>query len=357
MALSAKRFKVLDDETNLPTLDFTDVKTADLFNSPNLEMRDMDSDMTDFVKQAAASKSFDLSPLKDQASSLVRPSKDIFSSVKDVSSLTSGALDKAIADLIPNASAQSAYKKLAASCKTGPLGHYNSGKPFDTNVDCNGKSRTSSGGGCTNGFSNVLNALSGGAYNSTSRDLNSALSNLVALATTGYNMNMCGVFGALSGGLPNLVQSRGASAIMGALGSSSNLRGVFDIAGSTTGSGFALTKDYPGMIPNVFDNFKTPFDAKQTEYTSLNDTINESMSNFDTDWNKSSTDGILSCSYINKPSTDYNDILRGDAMNFNVNENNLDLIPSSVTNLTRASLAAKSSSVELNYLKEFSTIR
>lgn len=344
MALSAKRFKVLDDETNIPTLDFTDVKTADLFNSPNLELRDMDADMTDFVKQAAASKSFDLSPLKDKASTLVRSSKDIFSAVKDVSSLSPSLLDKAISDLIPNASAQSAFKKLAPACRTGPMGHHNSGKPFDTNIDCNGKSRTSSGGGCTNGFSNVLNAISGGLYNSSSRDLNSALSNLVSLATTGYKMNMCGVFGALSGGLPNLVQSRGASSIMGMLGGTSNLRGVFDIAKSTVGSGFALTKDLPGMIPNVFNNFKTPFDAKQTEFPSLNDSINESMFSFDKNWNKSSADSILSCSFIDKPSVDYDAILRSDAMKFNVSSDDLDIIPDSVTNLTRSGMIAKASS-------------
>lgn len=346
MAITATRFKMLDSETNVAVSDFSNPQTSSIFNSPNLELKAMDTDMSGFLKQGIADGSISLTPTADTANSALRKTKDAFSSLKSVQSLSSKSLDNYVAGMFPNSpQAASAYKQLASSCRTGPMGRYNSGKPFDFNINCNGSNNKSSGG-CTSGFSNVLNKLTGGAYNSLFSDLNQSLSNLVALATTGFNANMCGVFSALTGGLDTKVITRGAGMLLGSLGSSGNLLGVFDLAKSTAGMADVagnVLKEIPSGISNVFNNFQKP-DMPETAFSGLNQSINMSMDNFDTNWNKSSLDGIASCSFIDKPSTDYAGIMRGDAMNFDVDEDNLDAIPGSDVNLMRAGVTSKASS-------------
>lgn len=347
MSISANRFKILDKETNVAVSNFTDPKSSDIYTSPNLVVKDLSKDVENFLIQSSASLSLSLTPTKDQQDSLLRKAKDSYSSMKDVKSLSQADLDKLIAGLFPNSpTAASAYKQLSADCRTGPMSRYNSGKLFDPTLNCGGSLKKGVSSGCSpSAYSNVLDKLTGGAYSSTYSDLNQALSNIVALATNGYNMNFCGVFTALTGGAGGLVNSRAASMLLGSLGTSSNLRGVFDLAKSTLSSDFHIMKEIPNGISNVFDNFKKPLDTKEVDYSSTTDAIGLSMETFDLSWNKSYYDGIASTRNIQTYSTDLNSVMRGKAMDHSVDEDHLDAIPDDSTNSLRCGLNSTTSSL------------
>lgn len=340
MPVAAKRFAFQGEETNLAVTSFIDSKTSELFNSPNNELKEMGKDMSDFLSQSIAIPEIDLS-VPDDFKDLTRIAKDSWTSVKDLSKLSVNDLNKHVEGLFPdNPGATAAFKKLSQSCKTSSTGKFSAGKPFDTNIDCNGKSRAS-GGGCTSGINDIISKLSGGSYNSAFNDLNRSLSNLVSLATMGYKANMCGVFTALTGGIgSDLVKSKGASMILGELGSSGNLRGVFDLAKSTAGPGFAVIKNIPNGISNVFSNFKLPFDSKETELASLSESVSLSMESFDNKWDRSSFDNMASVSYLSSFNEDYSKAMRGEAMKFSVDEDDLDFIPKSSVNLARTGVAS-----------------
>lgn len=340
MPIQAQRFKFADAETNVAVSDFIDSKTSDLFNSPNNVLKDIDKDMSSFLDQAKSAVKIDLK-MPDSLGDLARKSKDAWTSVKDLSKLGQNDLNKYVDGLFPNNPlAVASFKKLSQSCKTSSSGHYNSGKPFDKSVNCNGKNRASPGG-CGSGIGDILNKLSGGDYNAAHRDLNSALSNLVSLATMGYKANLCGVFNALTGGLDsNLLKSRGASMLLGSLGSAGNIRGVFDLAASTGGSAFSVIKDIPNGVSNVFSNFKIPFDAKQTELSSIADSTNLSMDSFYSKWKNSEYDNIPSVTALTNVTDDFKDVLKAKSMDVSINEDDLDHIPSSDTISTRAACAS-----------------
>lgn len=360
--IPAKRFDILSKETNVALADYLSPISASIYSSPNLEVKEVSPELSAFMSRGKEASTGILDQIKSAEDGLTRIAKDSFSSLKDIKKLGAKDLDTAIEGMFPTdtsigAAALSAYKKLAPACRTAPMGRYSAGKPYNPKIDCNGSKKNAKSGGCSpSAFSNVLDKLTNGAYKSAYQDLNGALSSLVSLATQGYNMNLCGVFSALSGGLPTNLLGRGAGMLLGTMGSTSNLRGVFDLAKSTSGKNMGITKEYPGAISNIFNNFKKPFDTVQKDYPQLSESVDLSMAEFDPKWNKSKLDDALSCSYIDKPSVDYNNILRGSSMSHSVSEDDLDLIPSSITNLTRSGLAAKSSSASLSYLREFTTI-
>lgn len=360
--IPAKRFDILSKETNVALADYLSPISASIYSSPNLEVKEVSPELSAFLSRGKEASSGILDQVTSAKDDLTRIATDSFSSLKDIKKLGAKDLDSAIEGMFPvdtslGATALAAYKKLAPACRTGPMSRYNAGKPYDPKIDCNGSKKKGKSGGCsTSAFSNVLDKLTGGSYKSAYQDLNGALSSLVALATQGYNMNMCGVFSALSGGLPSNVLGRGAGMLLGTMGSTSNLRGVFDLAKSVSGKNLGVTKENPGAIAGIFNNFKKPFDTTQKNYSQTAESVDLSMAEFDPRWNKSKLDNSLSLSYIDKPSADYDSVLRSSSMLHSVNEDDLDLIPSSIANLTRSGLAAKSSSVNLSYLREFTSI-
>lgn len=351
--ISAKRFTVIGEETNVAVADYITPLSDAIYSSPNLEVKDMSEDMGDFLKKGKAESTDLLSKVKKNIDPLARVSKDAFTSLKNIKALGTKDLDNAIGKLFPNSplgvAAQAAYKQLAPSCRTGPMGKYNAGKPFDPSLDCNGKKSKGRSGGCsTAAFGSVLDKLSGGTYKSTYQDLNGSLSSLVALASQGYNMSMCGVFGALSGGLPTNVVSRGASMLLGSLGSTSNLKGIFDLAKTTAGLKLPIINEIPNGISNVFNNFKKPTDVKQAGFGQLSDAIDGSMESFESKWKKSPLDGAPSIAFIDSKNDDYAEVMKSKAMNFSVSEDALDAIPSDPINISRCGLLAKDTSFDLS---------
>lgn len=324
MAIAAKRFKFLNEETNLPTADFIS-NTSDIFNSVNNEVKELLGTTEDFIKGAI--KESGIQGLKDQIpQDTVREVKQLYGSLKDITKFSAKDIDGAIKDLLPdNPLVQSAFSKLSGSCKNKALGKGGLGKPYDANINCNGKKRKANAGSCNSGeLGNVLNKLTNGGYQSEYSDLNRNLKNLVALSSYGYNMNMCGVFGALSGSLNKDVLSRASGALLGQLSSDKNTLGILDLAGASAGLHTLL--EYPKGIKDSLTSFKLPIEVLDSGKSELADRFKGAMTLFKDGWDKSEVDDLLSLSSVEKYNPELDEIMSCTRLGNTFTEDELDTV-------------------------------
>lgn len=259
MAIPALRFKALDQETNVGVANFLDMKSADIFTSPNNELQkvtDSLKGLLDNVKQAVAGPMSLLDQAKstiEQASGqLTRATQDIFSAVKDITGLTPKQVEAQIASLLPNNPViQNAFNKLASQCRTNSMSRVNPLK-FKDKFGCGKGGKGKCDSYEVNG---LLNKLTNGALGQTANRISNAINSLLALAGMGYDVGLCKVFGALidSLGLDKMSASRGASVLLGQLAAVGNVRGIIDIAGQTAGM-FPMLEN-PGIIGAAVSNY------------------------------------------------------------------------------------------------------
>lgn len=322
MAISATRFKFLDNQTNVATIDFMSTKSAEILNAPNAASNTISSALADFLNKDKSAKGTGQAAGENPA----RTTKDPSSSTLDLSKFSDKDIDRMISDRLPDGLAKSAFDKLSSSCKRKLMRSDGFGKPYDPTVDCNGNKKKSKAGQCgSSQFSGVLNKLTGGAYNSSFQDLNAMFKNLLALAGYGYSLNMCGVFGALANGVDKNVAGRAAGALLGNLGATGNVNGFADLAAAA--SGLNAMKVLPSAIKGVYNNFKLPEGTKQKDFKSLNDKVSLASSALDSNWNKSSADNILSTKFTDKYVPDVHKIIKADSY-VNLDEDDLKSAPS-----------------------------
>lgn len=324
MAISAIRFKALDQQTNVAIADFLSAKSSDILNSPNLNLKVPDANTETLFQNVNQVK--DLIP-KGAVDTAIRTAKDAMGSIRDIGSFSTKDIDSLIGGLLSgNAVAKGLFSKLGSKCSTKGLSSGKIGKPYDQNVDCGGKKRKGKKDGCNSSeYANVINKLTNGAYASTYKDLNGALQNLVALSKYGYDMNLCGVFSALTGDLDKDVLSRASGALLGYLGGTSNVLGVLDLAGSSAGL-HTLTEN-PDGIKNVFYNFKMPPEVAGKDMVDLNTRFIGAIELFDDGWKSSKFDGMVSTSYSDGYNADVDTLYMCARTNRTVDENNLNSVP------------------------------
>lgn len=295
MSILAQRFKFADAEADVAIADFKSITSSDLLNSPNLVVPDLTADMKSFLANNIQVPKIDIPKLPD---GLVRDIKGAVSFAKDLKGYASKELDGLLGGFIPdNPIAQSVFNKLTKDCKTKAANNFNLGKPYDKNINCNGKSRKGTGGGCSSGgFGDVINKLTGGTYKSTFTDLNSTLSSLVGLSKLGYDMNMCGVFGALGAGLSKDLLSRASGSLLGSIGATKNVLGLFDLSGSSVG--LKTLQNNPGGLTAALSGFKIPNEIKKFELSSLTDRVTGSAELLNPKWNSSTFDNMPSMSIL-----------------------------------------------------------
>jgi hypothetical protein len=326
MGISATRFSALDKQYNVPVLDFKSITGSDIFNSPNLDSKIVSSSLQAFLDNGQQVPKIDLGSVKDDA---FRKAKGALSSLQDLSKLKPKDLDKAIASMLPNnAAAQSIFGQMSDRCKKKGLSNGGLGKPYDANVSCGTKNRKAGADGCSSSaYGDVLNKMTGGAYKSKYQNLNDSLKNLISLSKFGYNMNMCGVFSALTGDLNKNVLSRASGALLGHLGATSNLLGVFDLAGSSSGLHTAI--ENPSGLNSVFNNLKRVPEITRTSLPDLSEKLIMSAEAIKGDWMTGSTPGTLSTAFADVHNQNVSDLFSSKLMEVKVNPLNLNAIPSS----------------------------
>lgn len=315
MAIVAKRFKVFDEETNVAITDFVS-NTRDIYNSVNNEVKELKAGAEDFIKNAI--KESGIEGLKDKIpTEQIREVKQLYGNLKDLTKISTKDIDNAVRELIPDHPlAQAAFNKLSSSCKNKALNKGGLGKPYDADMNCNGKSRKANSGSCNSGgLSNVLGKLTGGAYNSVYSDLNKGLSSILSLASYGYKMNMCGVFGALSGsigsdllgGLGKNLLSRASGGLLGELSAAKNTFGILDLAGASAGLHTLL--EYPKGIVDSLTNFKIPEDIREIAQEEFGERFTGAMELFDSGWKESGLGDLISLKNVEGYSSDLDNVL------------------------------------------------
>lgn len=261
MSIAAKRFSVFDTDTNLPTSDLTSLEYGGVLNSPNLAegLDNLKGKFEDITKGLFDSKDTLSKELQTAFDEQVLEVKGILGGVKDFTKATTSELEGVIKDLFPsNPLAQSIFSQMSDKCRKSAMNNTGFGKPFDIGYNCGQGTRASGNKACTSSsFSNLLNQLTGGAYNGVFQDLNSSLKALMGLASFGYRMNMCGVFNALAGGLglgDKGFLARAGAGVLSVLGNIKKPLGVFDLASTTAALGLNIKAELPNAAKAAFSS-------------------------------------------------------------------------------------------------------
>lgn len=333
MTMQAKRFKSLDNQTLVGVVDFLSTKSSEIYNSVNTAAKEITTDMQSFFENTLQVKAIKPSVIIDNT---VRAGKDAMGAVRDIGGFSEKDINKLVESLIPdNPAARSLFTKLGPKCSSKGLSSGAIGKPFDTSVDCGGKKRKGKRNGCNSSeYANVLNKLTGGEYNATYKDVNGALQNLVSLSKFGYDVNLCGVFSALSGDLDGKVLSRAGGALLGYLGGNGNTFGVMDLANSS--AGLHILKELPGGITTAFTNFKMPSDILGRDIYNLAQRYTGAMQLLDDKWDKSKHDGMESISLTGTYNQHVDALLKAQRLNVRLDTSNLDAIPTDSSTFTSA---------------------
>lgn len=352
MTITAKRFNVFDNETNLAINDYLSANTSSIYNSPNNINAEMPSELVDFINNnSQVSDVFTNVSSTASSSNLtadIRKTNELITGIKDLTNVSSNDLNLLVAELLPdNLVAQSIFNQLNDKCKKRSLNNGGLGKPYDNSFDCNGKNRRSTSRVCNQShYSNLLNTITGGAYNAIFKNLNSTLQNLLALAMLGYQMNMCGVFNALTGSVQNKqLLSRLSAGLLTKLAQDRNTSGIMDLANGS--AGLNILTEAPNGVSLALTNYKIPFDYKDNVLPSLSDQYTGAMTLFDDNWDKSNYDNIPSLKEVSIYNSDLDKTFMSKVMSNTVNSLNLNTIPSDDFNFLAVANKLKGSSATI----------
>lgn len=267
MTIAASRIKGFTEDFNVSVSDLSNQVDAEILNVKNAVSENITQPLEGLLEAGKSELSEIGSAIADN--SAVRGIKSAYGSIIDLSKVTASQLDKMVVDMLPINSAGTAaeFLKLAEKCRNKPAQFAGLGKPYEAKMSCNGgASRSTSSNSCdTAQFGNMLNSLTGGDYLSTYEDLNKALKRIVGLSSFGYDMDMCGVFGALAKGANASVFSRAAAAVAVTLAGKAKVTSQMDVAKSLTGTTTVVSKEIPNISKISTSNYATPSNLKATQ--------------------------------------------------------------------------------------------
>lgn len=299
MSIPAIRNKLMTLETHVGVIDLTAPVAPDPYNLPGLDVLETEIDLGEFTSPLTQTIP-PLPSIKPKFDDLKRVSLSGMSSITDISKFNDKALQARIDGLLPNGEAGNMVKGLSRACLTKGMNGFDLGRPYDNSVNCGGRQSRGRSGGCANGnFSNILSKLTNGAYNSSFSDINSILRGLVGLTKLGMDMSLCGVFTALgnkyAGVLSKDMLGKAGASVLGFASGTKNMKGVFDLASSTTGSVGAIAgKLNQKGVKDIFAIGTAPLGVKEVNYRDHAEAITESVSVFDSGWGVSKLDGLPS---------------------------------------------------------------
>ena len=351
MAIAAKRFEFLDEETNTAVADFFTVDNTAILNSVNNESKEVTDALKEFIDSARQSMDIDsimktASEMQAEASSLAsdvgsaieagtRSVKGAMSDAMNfasmaeseiegfVSGIASG-LESIIGTTMNGAAniiqAQALLGQLSKTCKKSSGRYGKHGKSYGKQSDCNGRKRKSNKrSACSsnsNSLANVLHKLTNGDFKGLFSDLDAVLASIMALAGMGYNLNMCGVFAALAMSLTsnnsligsstsNNLLSRASAGLLSGLNSDRNTYGVLDLANSTAAYSLHTSLEKPDAVNDTTRSYLIPNEIRRRDYNSFADRSTGALEIFDKDWNVSDYDNGLSVSKMQGRSNDF----------------------------------------------------
>lgn len=307
MAVVGKRFKPFEDTYNLASSKFGAGVDMTVVNDAANELKAAATDFSDLVKNSIPSELTDIvKEGKDLAGEYIRDIKGVAGKVVDYAKMP----EKLFNNLVTNVTGLSSpYTKpitdILSKCSKGSNYSFG-GRPYDISMSCKGNTASlgglGSGSSCNaSNFSNLIDGMTGGAYNSGFKDMSSALRILTGLATQGYNFGMCGILNSLKGSdifskfnLGNTELSKVGGSLLGITGASGNLNGWLDVVAASAGAG-ALAVN-PNAIGNLFSNFTLPIDTIENGLLGIGERVMGGLELLDSDWSVSDLDDMFSVS-------------------------------------------------------------
>ncbi len=332
MAIAAQRFSLMSQETNVAVASFTKGMDSAVFNDPAQVLKEAQDGLSNIVGNLAqSSKAFLDNIDKDPLKAVSRAAKDIKGQINDLKALPNKALDEVLGSLgLNNPAIMKGLKDILGRCSNNGLGKGLPGKPYDTSMNCGGGNISmgkGGGSGCNAaGYNDILNKLSGGSYNAAFNDYNGSLKALMALSGYGYNLGMCGVFGALTKGLPGDVLGKAAGSLLSSLGVGGNVMGFMDVAKSAVG--LATKGLSPSSVVDFLGNFSAPDWLKEADFSDMADRVMGAAELVDEEWSTSEFDDAVSLSSCDGYQEDLGDIFGANVSDRSFDMESLDEAPS-----------------------------
>lgn len=267
--IPAQRFKMLDEETNVASFSFIEDTGSEILNKSYDDALKLEEDGQDLLDMAKENILDPAEEALDTISDLVRESATQVTSAVDYIKGGPDRLSKWLGETIGvSQSSSDGVAKLLARCKgRGSSPGYN-GKPFDFSYQCQGQTAKVGNKGGDNcnaaNFTNVMDKMSGGEYKSSFKNVQGAMNTIMSLSNFGYNLGLCGIFGAvadskgISGALGEMELGKAAGGLLGSLSASSKVSGWIDVAKESATRDLAPLLSYPDAVKDMFSNFSIP---------------------------------------------------------------------------------------------------
>lgn len=294
--IPGQRFQPLDLETNLGLVDPFKVNSSEILNLATNQLAEVTSGLDDFIKsikQSVGNPLGDLTSLLDKG---IRSTRDAFSAMADISKFSPRDIESAIADMLPgDKTLQNVFKNVTAQCRNKGMSGMGGFRPYKDSFGCG----TPGGGKCSSSqMSGLLDKLTGGAYSSVGRSLNSMLKSVMALGNMGYDAGLCKIFGELVKGMPSGIVQRGAAGLLALTGKAGNTSGVMDIASSM--GNVIPSLEIPALVGMATSNFKTPMNFIKNSFPDLTDGYMTALDSIQPAWNKSDDGSMFSTKALGK---------------------------------------------------------
>lgn len=309
----AQRFTSYDLDSNLGLLNITKTKDTGVYNNVANQLKQTSSEVQSFLASATQGITPDLSSVLETRDNLVRQTRDVFSSIKDLTGLSQREIQTEIASFMPDPVTRSAFENLSNQCKRRAQGlNPNFKKPKD-------KASCGKGGSCSSSqVSGLLNKATGGLIGLIGKTFSEILKTLTALATLGFDANMCKIFGELIKGLDNNTVQKGAAFLLANQGLKGNTTAVLDIASSmgTGRTGIVPSLEIPGLVGMAVSNFTKPNSYSDKLAGGWMDGYDTAMEEIQPGWRASDEDGIPSIANVcSKKNNEYLDMAETAAAN------------------------------------------
>lgn len=307
----AQRFKFLDYETNIGSFNFGLDDSSEILNNEFNKVKEAFGEAKELfdstkgaVDDIAAEVKGQIQGATDTLNAYSREAKSQLGKLMDYANMPNRLLNDFTSSLTGlGAQATKPLFDLLGKCKKGGKTGY-SGRPYDTSISCKGNNISMGGSGSASscngaGFSNLLNSLSDGAYNSVFKNTQALMNAIMSLSGYGYGLGLCGVFGALKGssllgglgGLGLNELGKAAGGVMAGLAGAQNVKGWLDMASTSVGLNPILT--YPGAVKDMISNFAIPDLIKENQLGSFADEVLGGAELIDENWNLSDARTIL----------------------------------------------------------------
>jgi hypothetical protein len=298
MAIAAQRFKFLDNQTNVPVIDFSSINSSDILNNVTNDLLAITQELMSLVSgnQTEGVLSM-LSEIADVTNMIQletnRLTRDFYSSITGVSNWTSNQIHSATSRMFPNDPVmQNAFNQLGDGCKSKILaGIGNCMNKKRMSMFKGMRSMTTDRSCSAETFVNLINHLTGGLYAPKLTDQCALMRMVAGVAIRGFEIGLPKVFSELSTRIEDqhLLAQTGVM-VINATAMDGNMLGVMDVANSSVGG--MLTALDPSIPSTIMQNFNVPQEYFERDVAGFHTDFMGAMNNMDSNWNQMMFSGI-----------------------------------------------------------------